>query len=183
MKALLGSLVAVLVLLCSTKAFAEDEAKIPEDLAKVMKFYVGNWNLEGSDGDKPLKGKASFRMPTGEHCIVGTVSFRVAGEPMQFSLVSGWDSSTGWSTEQGLAADGTVYTLKWHKAAETVDEGELVGTLDGKAVSEKDRLERKGNNMFVVSCTERQIGDKALPDLTFMYHRVTGEGKKAKAKK
>ena len=183
MKTLLASLVAVVVLVCSTTAFAEDEAKIPEDLAKVLKFYVGNWTLEGNVGDAPLKGRAVFRMPPSEHCILATVSYRCKGERSTFSLVSGWDSSTGWATEQGVDASGEVYTLKWRKVSETIEEGELVATSHGQAVSQKTRLERKGDNTVVVSCTERKTGGEAQPDVTFVYHRVTEENRKPKTNK
>jgi hypothetical protein len=56
-------------------------------------------------------------MPAGKHCIIGTVSFRAEGSPMHFSLVSGWDSSTGRATEQGSGVDGGVYRLPWRKVS------------------------------------------------------------------
>jgi hypothetical protein len=178
---LLVTLTAFVIAFASGVSFAEDEAKIPEDLAKVMKFYVGNWTLEGSVGDAPLKGRAVFRMPPSEHCILGTVSYRCKGERSTFSLVSGWDSSTGWSTEQGVDASGEVYKIKWRKVSDTEEEGELVGSSQGQAVSQKTRLERKGDNVVVVSCTERKTGDEVEPDVTFVYRRVTEEDKKPKA--
>jgi hypothetical protein len=95
--------------------------------------------------------------------------------------VSGWDSSTGWATEQGVDASGEVYTVKWRKVSDSVEEGELVGTSQGQAISQKTRLERKGENVVVVSCTERKTGDEAEPDVTFIYRRVTEEDKKPKA--
>jgi hypothetical protein len=55
----------------------------------------------------------------------------------------------------------------------------LVGTLDGKKTTEKDRVERKGDNEILVTCTERKLGDEAQPDQTFVYRRV---GDKAKRK-
>ena len=174
------SLTAFVVALASVVSFAEDETKIPDDLAKVLKFYEGNWTLEGSVGDAPLKGRAMFRMPPSGHCILGTVSYRCKGERSTFSLVSGWDSSTGWSTEQGVDANGEVYTVKWRKLSDNIEEGELVGTAGGQTISQKTRLERKGDNTVVVSCTERKIGDEAQPDVTFVYHRVTEENKKRK---
>ena len=155
----------------------------PDDLAKVMSYYVGSWSVEGTMGDTPFKGRAYFRMPVGNHCTMGTVSFRAEKELISFSLVSGWDSSTGWVTEQGSGSDGTVYTLQWRKVSETVDEGEVVGTLNGKKVTEKNRLERKGKDDYVVVCTERTEGDKSMPDITFKFHRRPKEKSKQKAKK
>ena len=123
------ALLSVVVLLGSTVSFAEEPPKVPEDVVKTLKYYVGEWTVEATIGDKQLNGKASFRMPRGKHCTVGTVSLGPDDDPFEFSLVSGWDLSTGWFTEQGAGRDGSIYTLKWRKASETVDEGELVGTL------------------------------------------------------
>ena len=159
------------------------KSKVPPELVKNMAYYVGNWSVEGKLGDAPIKGKASFRMPPGDHCLVGTVSFESAGEMYHFSVVSGWDSATGWFTEQGSASDGSLYRLHWRKVSETVEEGDLVGTLDGKEMTEKDRLERKGDDDFEVNCTERKAGDQNLPDQKFVYHRMPREKGKRKAEK
>ena len=102
---------------------------------------------------------------------------------MHFSLVSGWDSSTGWATEQGSGVDGGVYRLPWRKVSPNVDEGELTGTVNGVKITEKDRLERKGKDEFVVVCTERKEGEESLPDQTFIYHRIVREKGAKKADK
>jgi hypothetical protein len=96
MRLAIAFIVAFTVL--SNSVRAQDSAakpKMPPELAKVMASYVGDWSVEGKLGDAAIKGKASFHMPPGEHCIVGTVSFEVNGELTHFSVVSGWDSSTG----------------------------------------------------------------------------------------
>lgn len=177
------ALTALLVVLASGVSFAGEKAKPPKEYVELLQFYVGEWSVEGTVGETPLKGRASFRMPAGNFCILGTVSARVGKEPLIFSLVSGWDSSTGWGTEQGVGNDGGVYRLEWRKVSATVDEGELVGTVDGKKVTEKDRLERKGDDEFVVVCTERKEGDKSLPDMTLRFHKRAREKGKRKAAK
>ena len=171
------ALVVALAISCTSVRAQESAAKskVPPELTKNLAFYVGNWSVEGKLGDAPMKGKASFRMPAGDHCIVGTVSFEANGEMYHFSLVSGWDSSTGWFTEQGAASDGGLYALRWRKVSPTVEEGDLVGTLDGKPMTEKDRLERKGEDDYMVTCTERKAGDEKLPDQTFVFHRMPRE--------
>lgn len=178
----LVALLSVVVLLGSTVSFAEEPPKVPEDVVKTLRYYVGEWNVEATIGDKQLKGKANFRMPRGKHCIVGSVSFGPDDELIAFSLVSGWDISTGWTTEQGSGNDGSIYTLKWRKASETVDEGELVGTLGDKKMIETDRLERKGENEYVVTCTQRKTGDESQPDMILIFHRVLRD-KKEKSNK
>ena len=177
------TLTIIVLALAPMVSFAGENAGPPKEVSDVLAFYAGDWTVEGTVGDTPYKGKASFRIPAGKHCIIGTVSVRLEGKPMDFSLVSGWDSSTGWLTEQGSGADGTVYRLPWRKVSPNVDEGELLGTLNGMKVTEKDRLERKGKDEFSVVCTERTEGEKKLPNMTFEYHRVIKEKAKKETKK
>jgi hypothetical protein len=73
--------------------------------------------------------------------------------------------------------------MKWRKVSLTEDAGELVGTFNGKKVTEKDKLVRKGDDDFVVICTDRTEGDKRLPDMTFLYKRLPREKAKRKAEK
>jgi hypothetical protein len=182
MKRLIASVMVICALFSVTSRVQGDQ-QIPEELAKLLNYYVGQWTVSGKLGDTPIIGKASFRMPPGGHCLLGTVSFEANGETTHFSLVTAWDSSTDWVTEQGAGSDGSIYQLKWRKVSETVQEGDLVGTLQGKRASEKNWLERKGDNECVVVCTERMAGDERLPDLTLEYTRVPRERGKRKATK
>lgn len=178
-----STVIGLVLVFVSSVTFAAENAKVPKELTRLMADYAGNWSITGTVGDKPFTGKASMRIAAGRHCITGTVSLVIDEKPVTFSVVSGWDSSTGWITEQGLVSDGTVYRLPWRSVSPNVDEGELVGTLRGMKVTEKDRLERKGKDDFVVVCTERMEGDEKLPDMTFIYHRVAGEKGKSRDKK
>jgi hypothetical protein len=177
------ALVAVVVVFASGMSFAGEEPQIPKELIEQYQFYAGEWSVEGSEGDAPIKGTASFRMPAGNHCILGTESVRVGNERTTCSFVTGWDSSTGWDTEQGVGSDGSVYRLEWRRVSPTVDEGTLVGTLNGKKVTGKARTERKGENEVVFVMSERKMGDESLPDLRIVYRRVAKEKGKGKAKK
>ncbi len=154
---------------------AANKAQMPPEAVRVLAYYVGSWSVEGTVGDKPLKGTGRFDMPEGQYCVIGSVSFAVDGQTERFSIVSGWDSSTGWLTEQGVGSDGGVYSLRWKNVSAAVDEGELVGTVGGKQFTEKDRVERKGDGEFVVTCTERKLGDEVLPDWTLVYRKMAAE--------
>lgn len=50
-----------------------------------------------------------------------------------------------------------------------------LASLNGKKVTEKDRLVRKSNDEFVVTCTERMVGDESQPALTLVYKRIPRE--------
>jgi hypothetical protein len=163
-------------------SLAGEKAQVPKEIADLLRSYAGNWSVEGGEGETPLKGTASFRMPPGNHCIVGTVSARIGEEPFIFSLVTGWDSSTGWCTEVGVGSDGSVYRLEWRNVSPALDEGKTVGTFGGKQFTEKARLERKSRDHLVATITDRMMGDKKLPDMTLIYRRVAKEKGKSEAK-
>jgi hypothetical protein len=177
------ALATLVLVFASVMSLSAEETGPPKEVVEIIKFYDGNWSVEGNEGDKPLRGKASFRVPAGSHCLIGTVNARVGKEPLIFSLVTAWDSTTGWYTEQGAGHDGTIYGIKWHKAAATVDEGRLTGTVDGKKYTENVRLERKGKDGLVIVCTERVVGDERLPDLRLVYQRIVKEKRRPKPKK
>lgn len=166
----------------STALCAVEKAAPPKEVVAVLEFYAGNWSVTGMVGNAPLKGTASFRMPAGRHCVLGTVNCRSEQGPFTFSLVSGWDSSTGWYTEQGSGADGGVYSVAWSKVSENVDEGLQVEAFEGKKVTSKLRLERKGKDSFVVVCSERKGDNETLPPLTLVYQRAAKENRKPEKK-
>ncbi|MEK6249712.1 MAG: hypothetical protein N2C12_16130, partial [Planctomycetales bacterium] len=143
-----------------------------------LQFYVGSWSIEGKLGDAPFKGRASFRMPVGNYCTIGTVSYRGENRLESFSWVGGWDSSTGWVTEQGVGSDGGTYTIPWKKASPTVNEGALTGMLDGKKTTATVRVEKTGKDEFRITVTDQTEGDESRPDFSYTARRVVREKKK-----
>lgn len=177
------ALTAVLILFAWRATFAGEEPQVPKELIEQYQFYPGEWSIEGSEGDTAIKGKASIRIPAAmKHCLIGTESVRVGDKQATCCFVTGWDSSTGWDTEQGVGSDGSVYRLKWRRVSATVDEGQFVGTVNGKQVTGKARAERKGENEIVFVMTERKLGDESLPDMRIVYRRITKDTSKTKAK-
>ncbi len=174
--------ILTLVLLANL-AYAQEAAKsdaaksqqVPPDLDKIMAYYVGNWTVNATAGEAVLTGRARFQMPRGSHSILGTLMMEGDGQEMQLSLVAGWDSSTGWVTEQGVGTDGSVYQLPWKKVSEDAQEGDLTGTVNGQKMSEKLRLERKARGEYVVVITDRKVGDESLPNLTIVFQRAARE--------
>jgi hypothetical protein len=114
-------------------------------------------------------------MPVGNYCHIGTVSYRVEKQLESFSLVCGWDSSTGWQTELGIGSDGGTYTIPWKKASPTVYEGELTGMLDGKKTTAKVRVEKTGKDEFRIAVTDQTEGDESRPDFIYTARRVVRE--------
>ena len=94
---------------------------------------------------------------------MGTVSFRMQGEQQHFSLVSGWDSSTGWATEQGIESTGEIYTVRWAKMSATVDEGESVGTAEGKKTAAFEIFNLLSYSMAIASVGQESAASWQQP--------------------
>lgn len=166
------------VLLSTGLCYGGEDAKVPMEVLEDMQFYVGNWSIEGTVGDAPFKGRASFRMPRGNYCTIGTMSYRVEKRRQSLSLVCGWDSSTGEQTELGIGNDGETYKILWKTVSPTVAEGKVTGTLEGKKTASKARVEKTGKDTFVFAGTNGTKGDEKVPDFRYTARRVTKKGKK-----
>lgn len=172
------ALTVLCVAIAPTLSVAAENTEPPKEVVQVLKFYAGQWSVDGKIGDTRYKGRALLRMPPGNHCIIGTVTMRSREDSFSFSIVTGWDSSTGWVTEQGAGMDGMIYRLPWKRVSPRVYKGNAVGTANGKRYTEQDTIEHKGEDHFVVVCTKRKLGDKELPDVTFKYHRKQAQKSK-----
>ncbi len=145
----------------------------PTEITSFMNLLIGNWSVEGTIGDTAVKGRSRMELSPDGHCLLGTVSIDVSGELFHVNMVSGWDSSTGWLTEQGIGSDGMVYTLPWQKVSETVSEGSMEGTVDGTKVTAKNRIEKKPSGEVVFTSTQRTAGSEAQPDLKLVFRPNT----------
>ena len=141
------ALIALVVGCASQVSYGQSQGRAPTEVQQELEYFVGDWVLEGSVEKQPIKGKASFHWGPGKYCLLGSVEFVQGDTPQSFCLVAGWDSSTGWYTEQGVASDGTVYTLRWKRKDANTSEGEETSTLAGKSatahyVAEKQRPDK-----------------------------------------
>lgn len=169
---------ACLFLAATTLVIGQQQTGVPPEVQKEIEYYVGNWKVEGTADDSAIKGKASYKLSRGKHCILGDWSAMVGETPVNYAFVTGWDSTTEWYTEQGIDSTvGEVYTIRYKRKSPTVTEGEYAGTLAGKVCTAKVRIERQGPDEFTVRVTEGKAGNDRRPDWVLRYSRVTKQRK------
>lgn len=168
---------ACLFLAAASLVNAQPQTDMPPEVRKEVNYYVGNWTVEGTADGSAIRGKLSSKLSRGKHCILGDWSAKVGETPVHFALVSGWDSSTGWLTEQGIDSTGEVYTIRYRKKSPTVTEGEYTGTLAGRKLTGKVRIEKQGPTRFTLSVTEAKAGDERRPDWVLRYSKVIKQRK------
>jgi hypothetical protein len=163
---------AVLLTASMVVGQVEETSPIPKDLIEDMKSATGTWAVEITSGGKTQKGKAVIRLTPDGQCMIANVTVKSGGTKTSYNFLSGWDSSTGGFTDQGINSEGEVWTTRWSGLSSTVSEGEHVGTLGGKKTKAKVKMERKSPDEIVVTISERTKGEETMPDTTILYRRM-----------
>ena len=176
-RTVIAGAVAGIVLLTAALCAAEEQKSIPKEVQEELGYYVGNWTIEGKNGSETAKGKITMTWSAEKHAIFGDCSISAGKERFHSVFASGWDSTTGGITEQGLSADGEVYTIRYKLKTPDVLIGEATGSVAGKATQGKVRVEKKGPNQYVWSLTGNKRGDEALPDSELTFTRVSKKPK------
>jgi hypothetical protein len=145
---------------------------MPPEVRKEIESYVGKWKVAGTADGSRIKGRASYRLSRGEHCVHGDFSAMVGETQVDYAFITGWDSTTEWYTEHGIDSTGEVYTIRYKRKSPKVTEGEYSGTLLRRKTIAKIRIERNGQDEFTVTVTEARAGDYRRPDWVLKYSRI-----------
>ncbi len=150
MRAVCTVLATIVTMLTCAAATADTKSTPPDQVLNDLRYFVGDWTLTGAIGDQAIKGSAKIDFVPGEKCLLGTVSYKQGEGDSSFSFVSGWDSTTGGFTENGVTSDGAIYTLRWIRKDATTIKGKDTGTANGKAIVGDYTLEQKDKDNFSV---------------------------------
>jgi hypothetical protein len=170
-------IVAATTFLLGSACLGQQPPRTPEEVQKELAYYVGEWTIEGKEGDLLVKGNMTMQWSRGEHAVFGDWKATIGDKPTQYAFVDGWDSTTGWITEQGNLSGGEVGVGHWRKVSETLRKAEFKSMLKGVELREKATLEIQGADTITVTLSERRLGDEALPDSVVTYRRVVTKPK------
>lgn len=169
------------ILLAAGFSAAQEQKSIPQEVQQYLESWVGEWTIEGTWGNTPVQGRSSVRLSRGKNAMISDWSTRIGDQQIHGALVEGWDSSTGWTTEQGAVSDGEIYAVRWSKKGENLWEGQAQGSVAGQKTSSRQYLEKTATG-FVFRITENKRGDEVLPNWEVKFTRATkkaqGKGKK-----
>ena len=121
-------------------------AQVPKKALQEMAFLIGQWESEGTMGDKKIKGTYEAQWAPGRHCLVLKASWDLGDSELEASGVSGWDPEKKQLVETwfGSGPKGGTLTI-WYSIDK--EPSAWIGTTlekfhDGPAVSGTTRLEK-----------------------------------------
>lgn len=130
---------SAVLLLAASMAADQVGASPREKVQAAMEYLVGDWEVEGTDADKPLKAKGSVRWASAKNCLIGTFK----GDTENATGISGRDPSTNDFVETLYLADGTRIENRYSHFSEKVWEGTSIAQLPSGEVDKAPiRLEK-----------------------------------------
>ena len=178
MKAIAACATVVTVFLAASPSVGGEQTKMPKEVQQYLQGWAGEYNIEGTWGDTPVKGRLSARLSRGRHANLYDWSFKMGDKDLHISTVEGWDAAGGWTIEQGVASDGEIFTTHWSKKADSMWVGESKGVVEGQSTSSRVSIEKTPDG-FTAKVTESKRGSTTLPDMQLKYTRLAEKTKGA----
>jgi hypothetical protein len=165
---------AALLLVASMPIAQAGEVNVPKEALAEFEYLVGDWTYSGADGDEAVKGLFSARWAPGKHALSIEMSWTDPSHTSKGTGVDGWDGADNKIVTLEFWDDGWShyrrYTVKspgvWHS-----DEWRGV-TADGKQVTGRGIVERKGPDTFVWRTEQRVIDGDVAPNVAITFTRV-----------
>jgi hypothetical protein len=163
---------ASVVLAASVVLGQAEKVKIPPTILKSLEYYVGEWTYEYEEEGVITKGSMSVTWAPGKQCTIGNSLETTKKGSWQSTLVSGWDALKNQIVDTGYGADGSTMTDRWTIKSPTLEESDGIGVSPESAVATRKLQIEKKPDEFTWTASHRTEGDKALPDLTIVFHRI-----------
>jgi hypothetical protein len=182
MKRLTLSLAVMAVAFLGNAVFGQEAAGIPDEVIKELDVLVGTWTVEGKIGDKEQTGEFTCRWERTEDkrkvCLRGRFSYKTGDDTRSGVTLLGWNAAKNCIEDRGFDANGGNARLLWTVKSPTEWQGEVVTVENGKEVTSKAVLIKKGPSEVVME-TESDTGEVAR----FVFRKVEEEPKKKDKKK
>lgn len=158
MRRLILPSILLLMLIPTARTRAQSPATIPPEVTTTWSYLIGDWDVEGRVGSRPVTGTATFEWAEGKHCYLGRQTWEIGddGRTIQLVLIGGWDAAGGETVERGFSTFGDTATVRYRSADETGDV--LKGRVD--AVNGPDarwsgtiKIERRSADEFQLATT------------------------------
>ncbi len=149
------------------------EAKVPSEFLKVEEYFIGDWVMEGHQGNKTFKAKYSFAWAPGKHCVLFHASWSGPDSTSQGTGIEGWDSSRRQFLLSEFWSDGSSNVFRFSMTSPKVWEGEGVGADSaGRPVRGKARGVMETPDEWSWTGTRILVGDEPQPDVKLTFRRV-----------
>jgi hypothetical protein len=88
------------------------QTALPDDIVKELRFFVGEWTVEGEVLGKALKGRWSAKWSPEKHCLLIRYPLALDGEEIFGNGVMGWDTATKELLIQMFYSNGVMENVR-----------------------------------------------------------------------
>lgn len=134
----------------TTKPTEATQTKLPENVAKELGFFVGDWTAEGYLAAKPLKGRWSTKWAPQKQCLLTSCFFELDGEKVSGNGVSGWDSSKEEVVTTQFLSNGVVEEVRYKIASPGVLKGIYTVSAGGEPLKVDCEVSSKQRNEWTL---------------------------------
>jgi hypothetical protein len=169
MKAMLHTLLFLILILPASQSKAQNDAGVPPAVVESWTYLIGSWDIDGHVGSTPVKGTARFEWADGKHSYFGQQVWKVGENENTIYLaqIGGWDAAEQATVEQGFSSVGSAATVHYRPPAAKGDtiEGSIAGLGRPDAHVTGDlKLERISSDEFRLTTT---IDGELVHSLTY----------------
>lgn len=174
----LGALVVV-ASTCLGQSAGEAPA-LPDEIAKELEYFVGEWAVEGRASKGPLKGRWIVKWAPARQCLLVDYPLSVGDESSRGTGLWGWDASTKEMFWVAFYSRGAVETTREKVKAPGVYQGTYAIVLNGKRFEGRIESRRAGPNEWTVKTKGLGTAEEGIADLSVRFTRVTKGAKRRK---
>ncbi|MHB0959070.1 MAG: hypothetical protein ACYC0X_27335 [Pirellulaceae bacterium] len=148
------------------------QTALPDDIVKEMRFFVGEWTVEGEVLGKALKGRWSAKWSPEKHCLVIRYPLALDGEEIFGNGVMGWDTATKKLLIQMFYSNGVIETVRYTVESPGVFKGAFAGSAGGEASTATCEVRTKRPNEWTFQTTGHTVGGKQEGELSVRFVRT-----------
>jgi hypothetical protein len=146
--------------------------ELPDEVAKELDYYVGDWTYEWSLDGNTYTGKWSVKWSPDKSCLLSHWSGVGPDGPGSGTKITGWDVQKDQMVDLDFGSDGAHVLSRYSKASGTLWQGDGAGcTEEGETETCKYQL-KLDPDKFIWMRMDIKQGDESLPNQVFVFSRT-----------
>jgi hypothetical protein len=166
----------------TAKAAEATRTALPDNIAKELGFFVGEWTAEGNLAGTPLKGSWSARWAPQKHCILLSALFTLDGEEVHGTGITGWDNSKEEVVTRTFFSNGAMEDIRYKLASPGVLKGIHTVSTRGEPFKANCEVRTEQFDKWTFKSTVSALSGTKEADTTIHLARLEAEPKKERGK-
>jgi hypothetical protein len=156
----------------ATTAAEVTQTALPDNAVKELKFFVGDWTVEGDVLGMALKGSWSARWAPQKHCQLISYALTLNGEKVFGNGVMGWDAAKKELVVQMFYSNGVMESIRYRLESPGVFKGVFGGSAGGEATGATCEVRTKGSAEWTFKTKGHTVGGQEKGELSARFVRV-----------